>query len=62
LIYKVRCANYEAPQVPKQIENLLVVLSVCETCSVTVREEYTLRVFGNKMLRGIFRRKRREAG
>jgi hypothetical protein len=31
-----------------------VVLYGCETWSVTIREEHTLRVFGNRVLRGIF--------
>jgi hypothetical protein len=34
--------------------NLPVVLYGCETLSLTVREEYGLRVFENRMLRRIF--------
>jgi hypothetical protein len=33
---------------------LPVVLYGCETWSVTLREEHRLRVFGNRVLRGIF--------
>jgi hypothetical protein len=40
--------------------NLLVVLYECETVSVALREEYRLRVFENKALRGIFGQKRDE--
>ena len=39
---------------------LLVVLYGCETWSITLREECTLRVFENRMLRGIFGPKRDE--
>jgi hypothetical protein len=39
---------------------LPVVLYVCETWSVTVREENRLRVFENRVLRRIFGRKRDE--
>jgi hypothetical protein len=37
-----------------------VVLYVCETWSLTLREEYRLRVFANRVLRRIFGRKRVE--
>jgi hypothetical protein len=37
-----------------------VVLYGCETWSLTLREEYTLRVFENRVLRGIFGPKRDE--
>jgi hypothetical protein len=37
-----------------------VVLYGCETWSLTLREEYKLRVFENKVLRRIFRSKRDE--
>jgi hypothetical protein len=33
---------------------LTVVLYECETRSATLREEYRLRVLGNRMLQGIF--------
>jgi hypothetical protein len=33
---------------------LLVILYACETSSVTLREEHRLRVFENRVLRGIF--------
>jgi hypothetical protein len=33
---------------------LPVVLYGCETCSVTLREDYRLRVFENRVLRRIF--------
>jgi hypothetical protein len=39
---------------------LPVVLYGCETCSLTVREEHKLTVFGNRVLRGIFGPKRDE--
>jgi hypothetical protein len=39
---------------------LLVVLYVCETLSLTLREEYILRVFENRVLRRIFGPKRDE--
>jgi hypothetical protein len=39
---------------------LPVVLYWCETWSVTLREEHRLRVFGNRVLRGIFGTKREE--
>jgi hypothetical protein len=39
---------------------LLVVLYACENWSLTLREEYTLRVFQNRVLRGIFGPKRDE--
>jgi hypothetical protein len=39
---------------------LKVVLYVCETWSVAVREEHRLRVFENRVLRGIFGPKREE--
>jgi len=39
---------------------LLVVLYVCETWSLTLREEYRLTVFKNRMLRRIFVTKREE--
>jgi hypothetical protein len=39
---------------------LPVVLYVCETWSLTLREEHRLRVFENRMLRGIFGPKRDE--
>jgi hypothetical protein len=32
----------------------------CETCSLTLREEHKLRVFENRVLRGIFELKREE--
>jgi hypothetical protein len=35
-----------------------VVLNECETWSLTVREEYRLRVFENRMLRRIFESKK----
>jgi len=34
--------------------NLLFVLYGCETCSLTLRKERKLRVFENRVLRGIF--------
>jgi hypothetical protein len=37
-----------------------VVLYGCETWSLTLREEHRLRVFGNRVLRGIFGHKRDE--
>ena len=39
---------------------LSVVLCGCETWSLTLREERRLRVFGNRVLRGIFGVKRDE--
>jgi hypothetical protein len=39
---------------------LPVVLYGCETWSLTLREEHTLRVFENRVLRRIFRLKRDE--
>jgi hypothetical protein len=39
---------------------LPVVLYVCETWSLTLREEHRLRVFENRVLRGIFGSKRDE--
>jgi hypothetical protein len=39
---------------------LSVVLYGCETWSVTLREEHRLRVFENRVLRGIFGTKRDE--
>jgi hypothetical protein len=39
---------------------LPVVLYGCETWSLTLREEHRLRVFENRVLRGIFGRKRDE--
>jgi hypothetical protein len=39
---------------------LLVVLHGCETWSLTLREEHKLRVFENRVLRGIFGPKRDE--
>jgi hypothetical protein len=39
---------------------LPVVLNGCEIWSVTLREEHRLRVFGNRVLRGIFGPKRDE--
>jgi hypothetical protein len=39
---------------------LPVVLYGCETWSLTLREEYRLRVFENRVLRGIFGNKRDE--
>jgi hypothetical protein len=39
---------------------LLVVLYGCDTWSLTLREEYSLRVFENKVLRRIFGPKRDE--
>jgi hypothetical protein len=39
---------------------LPAVLYGCETCSLTLREEYRLRVFENRMLRRIFGPKREE--
>jgi hypothetical protein len=39
---------------------LLVVLHVCETWSLTLREEHKLRVFENRVLRRIFGPKRDE--
>ena len=40
---------------------LLVVLYGCETWSLTLREEFKLRVFANRMLRRLFGPKRDEA-
>ena len=40
---------------------LPVVLHICETCSLTLREERTLRVFGNRVLRRLFGPKRDKA-
>jgi len=37
------------------VRNLLVVLYGCETWSPTLREELSLRVFENRVLRGIFK-------
>jgi hypothetical protein len=37
---------------------IIVVLYGCETWSVTLREEHRLRVFENRVLRGIFGPKR----
>jgi hypothetical protein len=37
---------------------LSVVLYSCESCSLTLREECRLRVFENRVLRGIFGTKR----
>jgi hypothetical protein len=45
--------KYTKPQLP-------VVLYECETWSVTLREENRLRVFENRVLRGIFGRRRDE--
>jgi hypothetical protein len=39
---------------------LPVVLYGCEALSLTLREEHTLRVFGNRILRKIFISKREE--
>jgi hypothetical protein len=39
---------------------LPVVLYGCETWSLTLREEHILRVFENRVLRGIFGSKREE--
>jgi hypothetical protein len=39
---------------------LPVVLYGCETCSVTLRQEHRLRVFGKRVLRRIFGPKRDE--
>jgi hypothetical protein len=39
---------------------LPVILYGCETWSLTLREEHRLRVFGNRVLRGIFGPKRNE--
>jgi len=39
---------------------LSVVLYGCETWSLTLREEYRLRVFENRVLRGIFGHERDE--
>ena len=41
---------------------LPVVLYGCETCSLTLREGRSLKVFGNSILRGIFGPKRDENG
>jgi hypothetical protein len=38
-----------------------VVLYGCETWSLTLREEHRLKVFENRVLRGIFELKRKEA-
>jgi hypothetical protein len=38
-----------------------VVLYRCATSSLTLREEHRLRVFENRVLRGIFGQKRNEA-
>ena len=40
----------------------MVVLYGCETWSLTLREEFRLRVFGNRILRRIFGPKRNENG
>jgi hypothetical protein len=39
---------------------LYVVLYGCETLSLTLREEYRMRVFENRVLRGIFGQKKDE--
>jgi hypothetical protein len=41
---------------------LVVVLYGCETWSLTLREEYRLRIFENRVLRRIFGPKREEDG
>ena len=41
---------------------LPVVLYGCKTWSLTLREEHRLRVFENRILRGVFRPKRDENG
>jgi hypothetical protein len=54
---------YSALQSPLQIHKtiiLLVGLNGCETWSLMLREEHRLRVFGNRVLRRILRRKRDE--
>jgi hypothetical protein len=43
-----------------QIVNAYIVLNGCETWSLTLREEHTLKVFENRVLRGIFGPKRAE--
>jgi len=43
-----------------QVINLSVVLHGCETRSVTLREEYRLKIFENRVLRRIFGPKREE--
>jgi hypothetical protein len=37
-----------------------VVLYRCETCSLPLRDEHRLRVFGNRVLRAIYEQKRNE--
>ena len=44
----------------KQLIILPVVLYICETCSLTLREEHRLRVFENKVLTKIFGAKKDE--
>jgi hypothetical protein len=44
----------------KNIQDRNVVLFGCETWSFTLREEYTLKVFENRVLRRIFGPKRQE--
>ena len=44
----------------RDIHILPVVLCGCETLSLTLREEHSLRVFENRVLRRIFGRKRDE--
>jgi hypothetical protein len=39
---------------------LYIVLYGCETCSLTLREEFRLRVFESRLLRRIFGHKREE--
>jgi hypothetical protein len=45
---------------PKLLLLLMIILYGCETWSVTLREEHRLRVFGNRVPRGIFGPKRDE--
>jgi hypothetical protein len=56
----MRTVNYHWFSSYKIYKNIIlpVVLYGCETWSLTVREEHKLRVFENRMLRGIFGPKR----
>jgi hypothetical protein len=47
-------------QIPKETTKLSAVLYGCETWSLTLREEHRMRVFENRVLRGIFGIKREE--
>jgi hypothetical protein len=50
--------NIAVPNIEHRL--LPVVLYRCETWSLTVREEHRLRVFENRVMRGIFAPKRDE--